>query len=587
MIVEQVFDGTDIERLGLLEFGEVKETVWRSLSLQGFEPPSTSIVTRILFLARMILKPFQSLWTLCFHLLFLVEPENCPVCAKLRRGRREPHLLLHCPRCGAPMHSSGTNGRNPVFVCPKHGRISIRRTLEARIFFALYALRVGQLVAAGIPEKEAAELLGVTRTFIETAVRTLATRLNLPPPQLKGELIVLFLDGFYGSRLAILVGKAGKHVLWTFGEENTMNIRSFLRRIEKSVPEGATLVVVTDGKADYIDPVRSIFPDCIHVRHFHNTWNEVIVHYPLEDQVYSLHGPIDMLQRRKTARVTVWKGVRVNPPRPRKAEIVLDGELGKLFDMVTLINANRKYDGRLLQRFTRVLRRLAALTSSGEIERRDVEETLKLLRMRKLSLRLRSTLRARIEEFRSTQKPQEKTAEAGREGDCEDGKPYVERRNSTRVFEGTLEGAEECVRGVKPLVRTLSMAFGSGKLVSSPVEGVNSNIKPLISSKSASKPAVKLALLNRFSHIPLLRIEAALPLSTSVIVRERRVHVHPHQLITMRYTDRNGRATLRTVYTLSVSGGRVRACCFLRKGVRTFLRSRMEILQKENIPLSP
>jgi len=346
MSVGQCFDEKELGRL-LPKLGEVKDTVWRTLSLQGFEPPTASIVTRILFLVTMILKPFQSLWTVCFHLIFLVEPEDCPGAPARERRRKKPHLLLHCPHCWEPMHSRGTNGRTPVFFCPRHGRVSMRRTLEARVFFALYAIRVGQLVAAGIPEKDVAELLGVTRTFVETAVRTLAARLDLPAPRLKGDLVVLFLDGFYGSRIAVLVGKAGRHVLWTFGEENTLTIRSLLERIRKSLPEGATLVVVTDGKADYIDPVRSVFPDCIHVRHFHKTWDEVIVHYPLRGRVYSLHGPIDMLQRRKKARVTVWEGVRVNPPRPRKAEVVLSGEPGKLLSVIGSINASEKYDGRL------------------------------------------------------------------------------------------------------------------------------------------------------------------------------------------------------------------------------------------------
>ena len=434
MSVGQCFDENELGRL-LPKLGEVKDTVWRTLSLQGFEPPTASIVTRILFLVTMILKPFQSLWTVCFHLIFLVEPEDCPVCARLKRRRKKPHLLLHCPHCWEPMHSRGTNGRTPVFFCPRHGRVSMRRTLEARVFFALYAIRVGQLVAAGIPEKDVAELLGVTRTFVETAVRTLAARLDLPAPRLKGDLVVLFLDGFYGSRIAVLVGKAGRHVLWTFGEENTLTIRSLLERIRKSLPEGATLVVVTDGKADYIDPVRSVFPDCIHVRHFHKTWDEVIVHYPLRGRVYSLHGPIDMLQRRKKARVTVWEGVRVNPPRPRKAEVVLSGEPGKLLNVISSINASEKYDGRLLQRFTRRLRRLADLVNSGEVEKKTVTEALKLLRMRRLPLRFRKLLRARIEEFHdATRKP-------GGKKPSEDKKPYVKKRSSTRIFRGTLEEA--------------------------------------------------------------------------------------------------------------------------------------------------
>ncbi|MHA1207669.1 MAG: hypothetical protein ACTSRF_00250, partial [Candidatus Freyarchaeota archaeon] len=81
MRIEQCFDEKELGRL-LPKLGEVRETVWRTLSLQGFEPPTASIVTRILFLVSMVLKPFQSLWTVCFHLIFLVEPGDCPVCAR-------------------------------------------------------------------------------------------------------------------------------------------------------------------------------------------------------------------------------------------------------------------------------------------------------------------------------------------------------------------------------------------------------------------------------------------------------------------------------------------------------------------------
>ena len=93
------------------------------------------------------------------------------------------------------------------------------------------------------------------------------------------------------SRLAILVGKAGKNILWTFGEENTVTITAFLKRLRKYLPEEATLVLVTDGNPSYVDPVGSILPQSIHVRHFHKNWNQVIVHYPLENRVYSLLWP--------------------------------------------------------------------------------------------------------------------------------------------------------------------------------------------------------------------------------------------------------------------------------------------------------
>ena len=70
----------------------------------------------------------------------------------------------------------------------------------------------------------------------------------------------------------------------------------------------------------------------------------------------------------------------MNPPRPRKAEVVLSGEPGKLLSVISSINASEKYDGRLLQRFTRRLRRLADLVNSGEVEKKTVTEALKLPR---------------------------------------------------------------------------------------------------------------------------------------------------------------------------------------------------------------
>ena len=163
MPVEEVFEGTNLEHLHHLpRFKEIKETVWRGLTLQEFKLPSVSLPSRILFMARMILEPVKSLWNLCLFYLFLVNPEDCPVCANLKKQRKKPHIVLRCPRCKLPAHTSGTNGRNPVLNCPKHGRLSVMRSIEARCFFALCAVRVGQLVAAGLSQKKTVKLLGVS-----------------------------------------------------------------------------------------------------------------------------------------------------------------------------------------------------------------------------------------------------------------------------------------------------------------------------------------------------------------------------------------------------------------------------------------
>lgn len=169
-----------------------------------------------------------------------------------------------------------------------------------------------------------------------------------------------------------------------------------------------------------------------------------------------------MLKKKDTAKVTVWEGVRVNPQKPKKANVTLEGETKKFFDVVTRINASQNYDGRLLQRFTRILRRLTELVLEGELARREVLEVLKFLEIGSIpSLKFRSRLRVRIKEFReATGKPRKGSG---------DKRPYVKKRSSTLIFKGTLAEAEERVEGVREVVGVLNQAFKGGKLVSSPV----------------------------------------------------------------------------------------------------------------------
>jgi hypothetical protein len=77
---------------------------------------------------------------------------------------------------------------------------------------------------------------------------------------------------------------------------------------------------------------------------------------------------------------------------------------------------------------------------SGEVDKRDVWETLKLLWLKRLSLRFREPLRRRIEEFRRA------TGKTQRRGSGEE-EPYVKKRSSTRIFEGTLADAREAGLG--------------------------------------------------------------------------------------------------------------------------------------------
>ncbi|MEM3587047.1 MAG: hypothetical protein QXO71_06985 [Candidatus Jordarchaeaceae archaeon] len=55
---------------------------------------------------------------------------------------------------------------------------------------------------------------------------------------------------------------------------------------------------------------------------------------------------------------------------------------------------------------------------------------------------------------------------------------------------------------MREVVEVLNQAFKGGKLVSSPVEGVNSEVEYLVSSKNASEDVLKISLFNRFLHTP-------------------------------------------------------------------------------------
>ena len=206
-----------------------------------------------------------------------------------------------------------------------------------------------------------------------------------------------------------------------------------------------------------------------------------------------------------------------------------------------------------------------------------VLEVLKFLKIRSIpSLKFRSRLRGRIKEFcEATGKPRKGSG---------DKRPYVKKRSSTLIFKGTLAEAEEKVEGVREVVEVLNQAFKGGKLVNSPVEGVNSEVEYLMSSKNVSEDVLKISLFNHFSHTPSLKVEDATPLSTSNITRRPRVPIRPLQLLEVRYTDRRGKTSSRVLLVLSINGSRVSAFCFLKGETLTFLKSRMEILRAQDIP---
>jgi len=100
-------------------------------------PPSKDypqgILSQIKYLSLLFSNLIVKFWEENWKKLFTVNPEACPVCKKMRKKRREPHLLAYCPDCGTPCHS-WKSGKQTLFHCPHcEKRFSPSRSICGKI----------------------------------------------------------------------------------------------------------------------------------------------------------------------------------------------------------------------------------------------------------------------------------------------------------------------------------------------------------------------------------------------------------------------------------------------------------------------
>ena len=91
------------------------------------------ILSQIKYLSLLFSNLIVKFWEENWRKLFTVNPEACPVCKKMRKKRRKPHLLAYCPDCGTPCHS-WKSGKQTLFHCPHcEKRFSPSRSICGKI----------------------------------------------------------------------------------------------------------------------------------------------------------------------------------------------------------------------------------------------------------------------------------------------------------------------------------------------------------------------------------------------------------------------------------------------------------------------
>ncbi len=568
--------------------------------------PGTSLESRTLFIKRLVngdpdFLPIEA---------FQVKAEECSVCATLQRPRTKTHLLLHCPKCKGPAHTWGSNTANPdiwnkSFLCQSCGyRFSLRNSAEYIIFTIQWALRGYLLLALGIPGARIQATWGISRSLLEAIEATLIEKLRLPEPgKTEYQVAVLIIDGVYPNGLTRLIALIENQIFWMNAGESQLEIQTLLSYVKRYVTAKKQWIVISDGKPEYITPVRSVFPECVHIRHFHDTWKEVLIHFPHQGEIYTLYCETNLLLQGDDAQVILWEGEKRKKPSKPQAT-VNETQLHRIRKLVDRLNnaaekenhprngEKKKTLGALIGALTRTLR---AALKTGKTSPAEMLEQLKHLQVEKLPKKHQRIVQERIKELQEAQTTTAKLAEEEperREGEEEPeedegkGKGYVVKK-AKKIFEGRVGDAEGKAKEIiDQLLEKLEPLKGK-HLVNSRCEGIHTIfIFPLACQHCASDDALTLMMLWRFNpkHIEEALLQCLSHLSSKLIRRGTSFKWEVGKTYLIRYRSRQGKPGWRKIRVKEVTKKFIKAHCF-KKGETRHFRRRRTAMDKV-IPLS-
>jgi hypothetical protein len=530
---------------------------------------------RAVALGNIIFAPNKQLWEKFVEENMYITREKCSVCITKKKKRKASHLISHCPKCGKRVHTNGSVRGVPRFTCnnpeehKKPCSFTLNTCMEHQLFLYFCALQTLEYLGQGMPLKGIKKITGMTRHFIELVISGASEELkSIEPDKISEDFVVVYIDGVYAVKGCILVAKIGNRIVWKCCEgEYWEPIKSLLLKLNKII-DAETIIFVTDGLSKYVDPIREVFPNAIHVRHFHNTFEDILIHFQYEYEIYSLYLKYDFFLEKGDKTVTLWKGVKYfldNKKEKKKKQKKNVTE--RLEEIVELINKNKRWDGRLMQRFSGAANRVADMIIQNKVVNDIFQNILDKIQLDILSLRFRHRLKDRIKEIKMRINRKEIKYKA-----------KTRKKRVEKICKGELNVVAKEHPQIDYAIDIIKKEFDGKHITTNPVEGVHSHFLPLIRTHRTEKGThrlINLVLHLRYSLHSLEKILSFEKFRCAVVKRNKQVKIEEGKEFLIKYRDRLNHVTHRKIKILSFNKRRIDAHCYLKDNFRTFRRDRI------------
>jgi hypothetical protein len=397
--------------------------------------------------------------------------------------------------------------------------------------------------------------------------------------KIKQDFLAVYIDGTYVLRGCTLVAKVGDQIFWRCTTaEDSETIRNLLLEL-KEVVSVTNLIFVTDGLVNYVKPIIELFPEAIHVRHFHNTWEDILIHFGHEGERYSLHVKSDVLLPSGNKLITLWKGIKyfLNRKSGKKQKQEKD-PLKELMVTQDQIYASLKWNGKLMQRFSIWMNRVSDAIIDGKLPEKTEQAVKDAIHPEKMPLKFRKLVRLRIKEFEFRIRNREKKNHF-----------HSKTERVERLAKGDVSEVVNKFPFVGDVLDTLKKEFAGKHITSNPVEGVHSIFQPYLHMHRTLKGNSR--LMELILHIlysgrsleEILPFEAYLSAEISRVSGERMLSGRRYL---MRYSDKYRNSTERLVDVIETEKGYIWAFCHLRNEVRKFKKSRIEFFKERVVEMA-
>lgn len=268
--------------------------------------------------------------------------------------------------------------------------------------------------------------------------------------------------------------------------------------------------------------------------------------------------------------VTLWKGIKYLLDRKKeKKKRDKRGDIERLREIVESINKQgRRWDGRLMQRFSVRVDRVADEVINGKTGVKNLQDILGKIEWNLVSLKFRHRLQERINRVYMRINRKELK--------------WIQRKRKKRVeklYLGELSDVAEKYPQINHVLGVMRKEFEGKHITTNPVEGTHSYFLPLLRTHRSEKGTQRLINVILHLRFSLHVLEHALHVDTfraSIIKRNRHIGIETGKQYWIKYRDNSNRVTTRRIHVLSFDGKkRIDAYCYLRNESRTFRRDRI------------